>query len=120
MGQRLLTLIVKELLALVRDPKGRYILIVPPLIQMLVFSFAATQEVKNVHVGVFNEDYGTAARDLVARFEGSQNFTEVVHLGGEVDIADAIDSRRVLMVLHIGPTFSRDLAAWRPGTVQLI
>ena len=120
MRQRLLTLIIKELLALVRDPKGRYILIVPPLIQMLIFSFAATQEVKNVRLAVYNEDYGTAARDLVARFEGSRNFTEVIHLRGESEIAPAVDSRRVLMVLHIGPTFSRDLAAGRPSTVQLI
>ena len=48
MWQRIRTLIVKELLAVWRDPKSRMILIVPPLIQMLVFSFAATQEVKNV------------------------------------------------------------------------
>ena len=59
-------------------------------------------------------------RDLVARFEGSPNFREVVHLGTEADIAPAIDSRSVLMVVHIRQDFSRDVAAGRPGTVQLI
>ena len=52
MWQRIRSLIVKELLAVWRDPKGRFILIVPPMIQMLVFSFAATQEVKNVRIAV--------------------------------------------------------------------
>lgn len=120
MGQGIRTLIVKELLAAWRDPRGRFILVWPPLIELLLFTFAAIQDVTNVRMGVVNEDYGTAARDLIARFEGSPNFAEVRHLRGEADIAPAIDSRSVLMVLHIGPNFSRELAADRPGSVQLI
>ena len=120
MWQRIRSLIIKELLAVLRDPRGRYILIVPPIVQMLIFSVAATQEVKNVHIAVLNEDYGTAARDLVARFEGSTNFTAIRYLRGESDIAPAIDSRSVLMVLHLAPDFSRNLEGGRPAEVQLI
>jgi ABC-2 type transport system permease protein len=120
MARRVLNLIVKELLAVWGDPRGRVILIVPPLIQMLLFTFAATQDVTNVNMAVLNEDYGTAARDLVARFEGSPNFAEVRHLRGEADIARVIDSQEVLLVLHIRPDFSRELAAGRPTSVQLI
>ena len=120
MWQRVRSLIVKELLAILRDPRGRYILIVPPMVQLLVFSVAATQEVKNVHMAVLNEDYGTAARDLVARFEGSTHFSEIRYLRGEADIAPAIDSRGVLMVLHLGPDFSRRLEGGMPAEVQLI
>lgn len=47
---RLRALIVKELLAVLRDPKGRMILILPPLVQLLVFSYAATLEVRNFDV----------------------------------------------------------------------
>lgn len=120
MGQRIRTLIIKELLAAWRDPRSRFILVGPPLIQLVLFTYAATQDVTNVRMGVVNEDYGTAARDLVARFEGSPNFAEVRRLRGEADIAPAIDSRSVLLVLHIGSDFSRRLAAGRPGQVQLI
>jgi ABC-2 type transport system permease protein len=120
MAQRIIRLIIKELLAALRDRRGRYILIVPPLVELLIFSFAATQEVKNVHMAVLNEDYGTIARDLIARFEGSPNFSEVRHLRGEADIAPAIDSRSVLMVLHISSDFSRAVAAGRQAPVQLI
>jgi ABC-2 type transport system permease protein len=118
--QRIRSLIVKELLAILRDPRGRYILIVPPMVQMLIFSFAATQEVKNVRMAVLDEDYGTAGRDLVARFEGSPNFARVDRLRGEADIAPAIDARRALLVLHIGQDFSRRLEAGGPARVQLI
>jgi ABC-2 type transport system permease protein len=120
MWQRIWSLIVKELLAVLRDPRGRYILIVPPIIQMLVFSVAATLEVKNVRVAVLNEDYGTAGRDLIARFEGSTNFAQVRYLRGEAEIAPAIDSRSVLMVVHVGPDFSRRLEGGMPADVQLI
>jgi ABC-2 type transport system permease protein len=119
-AQRIVFLIVKELLAALRDPKARYILIMPPLVQLCVFTFAATQEVKNVRMGVLNLDYGTTARDLVARFEGSPNFSEVRHLRGEAEIAPAIDSYSALLVLYIGADLSRSVAAGKPAKVQLI
>lgn len=117
---RVRSLVVKELLAVWRDKKSRFILIVPPMIQLLVFSFAATQEVKNVPVGVLNKDSGTYARDLVARLEGSPNFSRVIHLRADGEVAPAIDARSVLLVLHIGPDFSRKVAAGRPAVVQLL
>jgi ABC-2 type transport system permease protein len=120
MWQRIRTLIVKELLAIWRDPKSRVILIVPPTFQLLIFSFAATQEVRNVRIAVLNQDYGTAARDLVARFEGSRNFSQVQFLAGEEEIAPAIDNRAALLVLRIGLDFSRELASGQPAAVQLI
>jgi ABC-2 type transport system permease protein len=117
---RIRSLIVKELLAVWRDKKSRIILIVPPLIQMVIFSFAATQEVKDVPIAVRNKDYGVYARDLVARLEGSPNFSRVMHLASDADIAPALDSRRVLMVVQLGPDFSREVAAGRPAAVQLL
>jgi ABC-2 type transport system permease protein len=120
MWQRIRTLIIKELLAIWRDPKSRIILFVPPMIQMLIFTFAATQEVKNVHIAVLNNDYGTASRDLIARLEGSPTFTSVRHLEHESQIAQAIDSRSVLMVVQIQADFSRKVAAGEPTKVQLI
>ena len=120
MWQRIRTLIIKELLAVWRDPKGRFVLLVPPVIQMLIFAYAATQEVKNVRVAVLNQDMGIYARDLVARFEGSPNFREVVHLTADADIAKVIDSRSVLMVVHIRQDFSRAVSAGVQASVQLI
>jgi ABC-2 type transport system permease protein len=120
MWQRIRTLVVKEFLAIWRDPKSRMILIVPPLVELLVFSFAATQEVKDVRIAVLNRDLGTGARDLVSMFEGSPNFSSIQYLDDEAQIAPAIDSRNALMVIHIQPDFSRDLAAGRLAKIQLL
>jgi ABC-2 type transport system permease protein len=117
---RVTALVIKELLALWRDHKSRALLFVPPLIQMLIFSFAATEEAKNVRMGVLNRDSGTASRDLIARFEGSRTFTRIDHLSSDKEMAATIDSRQALMVLHIPPDFSRDVWAGRPAKVQLV
>ena len=61
MWTRLKALIVKELLVVLRDPKSRTIIIVPPLVQLLVFSYAATLEVKNVDLLALNHDSGHGA-----------------------------------------------------------
>ncbi len=120
MWQRIRTLVVKELLAMWRDPKSRTMLFLPPILEMCIFTFAATQEVKNVSLGILNRDYGTVARDLVARFEGSRTFNRIHFLGDERDIERTIDSGEALAVLHIGPDFSREVLARRPAAVQMI
>ncbi|MGH7137750.1 MAG: ABC transporter permease, partial [Pirellulales bacterium] len=111
---------VKELLALWRDRKSRMILIVPPLFQIVIFSFAATEEAKNVRLAVLNRDSGTASRDLIERFEGSRTFTRIEFLASDGEMEQVIDSRRALAVLHIPSDFSRDVLAHRPAKVQLV
>ena len=65
---RIISLVIKELLTMWRDPKSRIILIVPPTVQMLVLAFAATQDVKNISIAILNQDVGTSSRDLVALY----------------------------------------------------
>ncbi len=120
MAGPLRALVIKELLAVWADKRSRMVLIVPPLIQLLVFSFAATQEVRNVHLGVLNQDLGKESRELVARFAASPTFTRIVPLRHVADMREAIESQAVLAALHVGPDFSRRLAAGHPASVQLV
>ncbi len=120
MGGPLRALLLKELLAVWADKRSRMVLIVPPLMQLLIFSFAATQEVRNVSLGVLNQDTGRAAHELVQRFAGSTTFRHIVPLHHVDALKEAVDSQQVLAALHIGPDFSRRLAAGRPVRVQLV
>ncbi|NRP73302.1 Inner membrane transport permease YbhR [Ensifer psoraleae] len=117
---RLKALIIKELLAVLRDPKGRAILIGPPIIQLLVFSYAATLEVKNVDLMVLDRDTGQWSQELVQRIGGSPTFRTITRANNPAEVQFAIDTQRVLAALEIGPTFSRDIEAGRPAEVQLI
>ncbi|MFH1719497.1 MAG: ABC transporter permease [Planctomycetota bacterium] len=120
MRHRLGTLIIKELLAILRDPKGRTVLIMPPLIQLFVFSFAATQEAKNVTLAVLNRDHGLMGTELVERFRAARTFTHLISLESETHIRSTLDRQQALAVLVIGQDFSRDILAHRPTCVQFL
>ena len=120
MWRRILALTLKEFLALLKDKKSRLVVVVPPLLQLLVFGYAATFDLKNVPYAVYNEDTGSASRDLLAGFKGSPNFTEVASLSQEGQIAPLINKKEALLVIHIGPQFSKDLLLGRTARVQVI
>jgi len=120
MWRHIYALMIKEFLALLKDRRSRVVVIVPPIVQLLVFGYAATFDLNRIPFAVYNEDPGPASRELVARFTGAPNFLQVAAPASETEIAPLVDSRRVLMVLHIGPKFSRELTAGRPGPVQVI
>lgn len=117
---RIWALLVKEFLAVWRDPKSRSVLIIPPLIQLFVFAWAATLDVKNVPIGILNRDNGEQAFELVQRFHGSPVFTKITYLNSVSEIAPMIDNQQVLMVLHIDEQFSRNLNGNRHADIQLI
>jgi ABC-2 type transport system permease protein len=120
MWGRIGALIVKEFLAVWKDRKSRAVIVVPPLLQLLVFGYAATFDVNHVATAIYNEDPGAAARELVSRFEGSPSFDIVAVLDREAEIASVIDPKKASLVVHLGQTFSRDLIAGRPAPVQFI
>jgi drug efflux transport system permease protein len=120
MWQRIFALTLKELLALVKDKKSRMVLIIPPIIQLIVFGYAATYDLNHVPYAVYNEDAGTLSRQLLARFEGSPVFELMANLESDREVAPLIDNRKVMAVLHIGPDFTRDILSGRSGRFQVI
>ena len=120
MWGRILALVVKELLSVWRDRKSRFVLIVPPLIQLAVFSYAATYDVTDVTLALFNQDQGLASRELVARVQGSPTFARLMVVDSEAALAAAIDSRAAMAALRIPQDFSRRVAAGQGASVQLV
>jgi ABC-2 type transport system permease protein len=120
MRKRILALMIKEFLALLKDRKSRLVIIVPPVLQLLVFGYAATYDLKHVPYALYNEDQGSLSRELTATVSGSPTFTERFRVTNEGEIAPLINDKEVLLVLHIGPQFSRNLLNGRQGSVQVI
>lgn len=120
MWGRIFALVRKEFLALLRDKKSRTVLIGPPLIQLLVFGYAATFNLSHIPYGVYNQDNGSASRQFLGRFTGSSAFRQVATLRSDRQIAPLINNKVALLVLHIGPHFTRDLLLHRPAHVQVI
>ena len=120
MLQRILALMTKEFLALFKDKKSRFVLIGPPVLQLLIFGYAATFDLSHVPFAVYDEDRSAASREFIARFTGSPTFSKTVDIVRDAELQPLIDNQDVLMVLHIGPQFSRQLAQGEPAAVQII
>ena len=71
---RIASLVRKELLAVLRDKKSRLALIIPPIIQIAIFGYAATMNVTRVPYAVLDKDGGEAAAQYIADLEGTGIF----------------------------------------------
>ncbi len=121
MWRRIRSLIVKELLTLWKDRKSRFVLVVPPIVQLLLFANAATFEVRDVDIGIWQEDRAALATELLQRFEGAgSTFRVVRRYDNPRAVEDDIAAQRVKAVLHVGQDFSADLLAGRPARLQLL
>ena len=120
MFRQVLALVVKELFAVLRDGRSRTVLIGPPLIQLVVFGYAATFDLSHVPIAVYDQDQSSASRELVARFAGSPAFDVTAMLESEEPVNALIDARKVQMVMVIDRRFSRDLHLHRGAPVQII
>lgn len=117
---RIATLIVKELQALLRDRQSRTLLIVPVLLQLAIFPFAATLEVKNNTLAIFNQDAGAESIELIERLSRAQAFTHMLYLYSEDELRRTVDRQDALVVLRFSPEFSRSLALGQSARIQAI
>jgi ABC-2 type transport system permease protein len=118
--ERIKRMVVKEFIQTLRDPRTRFVLFVPPIIQMLVFGYAATLEVKHVSMAVLDRDNTKDSRDLIARFTSSPYF-DLKHTATQTDqLRDWIDRGDVLIAIEIDRGFSQSLQAGQTAPVQVI
>lgn len=118
--RRIMALVMKEFMVILRDPKSRFVVIGPPLIQFFFFGYAATFDVTHVRYAVLDQDRSTLSRQFAAGFSGSDNFELVRYLDSVQEIDRAIDSGEARLVLHIEERFSEKLLRGDAPEVQVI
>lgn len=118
--RRILALVMKEFVTILKDPKSRFVIIGPPIIQFFVFGYAATYDLENVRYAVFDESRSVLSRELAAKVEGSGKFRLTGYLNDETELVEYIDSEKARLVIHIGPDFESRLHTSRPVQVQVI
>jgi len=117
---RIRHLLKKEFIQTLRDPHTRFVLIAPPIIQMLVFGYAATMEIRHVPMAVLDLDRTSESRDLVERFTGSRYFEIRMPAASRQDLRDGIDRGDVLVALEIDSGFAGRLRDGHRISVQAL
>jgi len=111
---------LKELRQIRRDKRRLVILLFVPAFFLLLYGYALNFDVRNIRLGVEDNDRSTASREVISAFVNSGYFDFVREVGSDRDIVDAIDRDEVRAVLVIPSAFGRDAATLRPTSVQLI
>jgi ABC-2 type transport system permease protein len=120
MFSRVRYLLVKELIQVLRDKRLRVTLIIPPLIQLIIFGYAANLDVKDIHTAVRDLDQSTESRDLIARFSSSKYFDIVSFPQTPEEIEGLIKKGDIALSIEIPSGFSRKLKKGDTATVQII
>ena len=120
MWWRLWILIIKEFQIIWRDRKSRFVLIIPPIVQTILFGFAATMEVKDVPLAFYSADKGRYGWELSERLRQSSSFHNMIYLQREEDMQRVIDERRALLAVALPEDFSQSLHKGLPVAVQVL
>jgi len=120
MWERILVILRKELIQALRDPRMRVVLIVPPLVQLVVFGFAVNLDVDHARIAWMDLDRTPLSRDLRARFEGSGRFDVVATPESEQQVQDVLDRGEAQAVVRVLPRFERDVRRGTAAQVQVL
>jgi ABC-2 type transport system permease protein len=95
-------------------------LVIAPLLQLILFSMAATLEVKNVALMILNEDAGRHGHELVQRLSAAKVFSRITFAGQAQDYETALDGQKILAAVHIPRQFSKNLEGGGRAGLQII
>jgi ABC-2 type transport system permease protein len=117
---RLRNMLIKEFIQVFRDKRTRFVLIGPPVIQMLVFGYAATLEIKHVPTAIVDYDNSQVSRDLISRFEGSRYFDIRKRSTDRREVPDLIDRGDVTMAIQINSGFAQKIRKGQTAHIQVL
>ncbi len=120
MFERIKAIIVKEFIQVLRDPRMRITIFVTPVIQILVFGYAANTDVRDIPVAVYDMDNTPQSRQLIRAFTFSEYFHARYFISNDREQNDLIDRGRVSAVLRLDRGFGRDLEGNRTAQFQII
>jgi len=111
---------VKELIQTLRDKRMRMILIMPPILQLIIFGYAANLDVRHIRTAIWDLDRSVSSRDLIGRFASSKYFDIVSFPQHPDEVKDLITRGDVALSIEIPADFSRKLKKGDTTVVQII
>lgn len=117
---RLMALFRKELLATLKDPSTKTILIVPIVVQSMLFGYVATFNLERVPYVCLDQSRGRESAAFLAHLDGSGIFKRKANLENASQIAEYIDSGEALVAVTFDRQFEKNLAAGGTASIQVI
>ena len=120
MWERILVIVKKEINQVLRHPRMRTTLFVPPLIQLIVFGYAVNLDADNIRFAWMDQSHTPASRELLAEFQGSRRFVLAALPQNEAEIQNLLDRGEIQTAIRVLPGFGRDIALGRNTSAQVV
>jgi ABC-2 type transport system permease protein len=117
---RIRELVRKEFIQLFRDRKNRPLLVVAPLVQLIVFGYVVTTDVRDIRVGLIDQARTPESRRLVDAIDGNRTFRITHHLNRSADLDRLLLARKIDLGIHIPPDFSARIRKGQTAEVQIL
>jgi ABC-type multidrug transport system, permease component len=110
----------KEFLHVWRDSRTLFILFAMPLMQILIFGFALTNEVKNTRIGILDNSKDDATRAIIQRLSASNYFDIVTNISSNAQLQSVFQEGKIKLAVVFPPQFQEHLLHENKGDIQLI
>ncbi|UCF94061.1 MAG: ABC transporter permease [Desulfobacterales bacterium] len=117
---RVRELVRKEFIQLFRDRKNRPLLVISPLIQLIVFGYVVTTDVRDIRVGLVDHSRTAESRWLIDAVNANPTF-RITHAEDDPKVLDRLLSQRqVDLGLRIPPDFSAKIRTGKTAAIQIL
>jgi ABC-2 type transport system permease protein len=117
--ERAKAILVKEFKQIFRDPRMKTVIFISPLLQIILFGYAANKDINYVPTAIFDQDNTMQSREVLHRFTYSKYFVPEHYIYSNQEQNSLLDKGKVLTVVHIDRGFGRDLQAGKNAHIQL-
>ncbi len=118
--KQLLSFIKKEFLQVFRDPKTLVMLFGMPIVQIILFGFALTNEIKNANIVVVDNAKDLASQQIINKMEGSRFFHVEKALVTSSQIDAAFKEGKIKLAVVFPANFNTDLLHLNKASIQII
>ena len=119
MFERIRAILIKEFKQIFRDPRMKTVIFITPLIQIILFGYAANKDINFVPTVIFDRDNSVESRELLRRFTYSKYFVPKQYINSEKEQNFVLDKGLANVVIHIDRGFGRNINAGKDAAVQL-
>jgi ABC-2 type transport system permease protein len=120
MWERIRVITIKEFRQALREPRMRFVLFVPPVLQLILFGFAVNLDVSNAHVAWMDQDHTPASINLRSVFDASPTFIVTRVITEETEVKEVLDRGEVMAVVRVLPGFAKEVERGQASAVQVL
>ncbi|MFA6357873.1 MAG: ABC transporter permease [Candidatus Omnitrophota bacterium] len=119
MFERAKAILIKEFKQIFRDRQMKVIIFISPLLQIILFGYAANKDITYVPTAIYDQDNTAESRDLLRRFTYSKYFVPEKYISSEREQDYVLDKGTVNTVIRIDRGFGRNINAGKEASIAL-